>query len=189
MAITINTDSISDEQKKTEKFKRAYREMYTRLSVPEFAHAVCCHEAAHLYYLTIAGMKNYDAFPAELYYDPTIGDYGGTLASIQPRDLKALTTEEEAKQWLWTVLKSHAAGGVVSRKVMPLLLDHGDQDDKQRFMALCEKMRNGNSSINPDDLWKQAQEAVSKELADNPKAMAALEKFADEELRPQLGLN
>lgn len=28
MPITINTDGISDEQKKTEKFKRAYQEMY-----------------------------------------------------------------------------------------------------------------------------------------------------------------
>ena len=133
----------------------------------------------------MAGMKNYDSFPAKLCYDPTIDDYGGTLASVQPCDLKAPTTEEEARQWLWTVLKAHTAGGVIARKVMPSLRDLGDEDDKDRFMDLCKKMK---ATSSPEDLWKRAQEAVSIELAENPVALAHLEKFAEEELRPLLGL-
>jgi hypothetical protein len=48
------------------------------------------------------------------------------------------------------------------------LLDHGDQDDKQRFMDLCEKMKK--------NVWR-------------PEVLDRLEKFAEEELRPQLGLD
>jgi hypothetical protein len=68
---------------------------------------------------------------------------------------------------------------------MPSLADHGDQDDKARFMDLCKTIK---TTADPEDLWKQAQDAVLKELGENPKAMAGLEKFASEELRPLLGL-
>lgn len=185
MLPTINTDDISDELKQTDKFKQAYQEMYATLTSPGFAHALSCHEAAHLFYFTKAGMENYDAFPAKLYYDLTTDDYGGTLASVQPLDLKPPTTEGEAKEWLWTILKAHAAGGVIARKVMHSLSDHGDQDDKIRFVRMCKTM---NVTTNPEELWKQAQAAVSKELAENHEALAGLEKFAKEELRPRLGL-
>jgi hypothetical protein len=182
MPITINTDGISEEQKQTAKFKRAYQEMYDHLAA--FGHVIACHEAAHLYYFTMAGMKNYDPYPAKLCYEPTVDDYGGTLASVHPRDLEAPTAGKEA-EWLWTIVKAHAAGGVIARKLMPSLPDHGDQDDKDRFMDLYKKMK---TATNPEDLWKQAQMAVSQELAENPTVLARLEKFAEEELRPQLGL-
>jgi len=52
-------------------------------------------------------------------------------------------------------------------------------------MELCKTMK---ASVNPESLWKQAQEAVSKELAENPEVLGRLEKFAKEELSPQLGL-
>jgi hypothetical protein len=68
---------------------------------------------------------------------------------------------------------------------MPSLPDHGDEEDKSRFVTLCKRM---NTPSSPEDLWKHAQAAVSKELAEDPKALAALEKFAEKELRPQLGL-
>jgi hypothetical protein len=185
MPPTINTDDISDEQKGTEKFKRAYQEMYAMLTAPGFAHVLACHEAAHLFYFTKAGTKNYDPFPARLYYDPAIDDYGGTLASVQPLDLQPPKTAEQVNEWVWTMLMAHAAGGVVARKLMPTLLDHGDEDDKIRFVSLCKRM---NLSDDPEDLWKRAQDAVFKELVENPKVLAALEQFAEEDLRPQLGL-
>ena len=185
MPPTINIDDISDGQRGTEKFKRAYQEMYAQLTAPGFAHVLSCHEAAHLFYFTKAGTENYEPFPAKLYYDPTTDDYGGTLASVQLLDLKPPTTEEQVNEWLWMVLKAHAAGGVIARKVMPSLPDYGDEVDKSRFVSLCMKM---NVTADADGLWKQAQDAVSKELAEIPEALAALEKFADEELRPKLGL-
>ena len=183
MAIIINTDGISDEQKQTAKFRRAYQEMYAHLEA--FGHVISCHEAAHLVYLRAAGVENYNPFPAKLYYDRAKDDYEGTLASVHPLDSKPPIKEEEVNGWLWNVLKAHAAGGVIARKLAPSLPDHGDQDDKQQFMDVCKMM---NTSTNPEDLWKQAQDAVYKELADNPPALANLEKFAEEELRPQLGL-
>jgi hypothetical protein len=185
MAPIINTDGISDEQKRTEKFKLAYREMYAQLTAPGFAHALACHEAAHLWYFTKAGVKSYDSFPAQLIYDPATDDYGGTLASVQLLEAEPPKTEEEANECISNVLKGHAAGGVIARKVMPSLRDHGDENDKMRFVDLCKKR---NLTDNPENLWRQSQAAVSKELAENPTALAALEKFAEEELRPKLGL-
>ena len=96
--------------------------------------------------------------------------------------------QEELNEWLWTMLKAHAAGAVVSRKLMPTLADHGDGDDKQQFMALCEEIQRSNPSIDPNDLWERAQAEVLRELADRAEVLARLEKFADEELRPSLGL-
>jgi len=58
-----------------------------------------------------------------------------------------------------------------------------------RFIDLCEKMKKSNPSINPDDLWQKAQAAVFQELVERPEALDRLEKFAEEELRPQLGLD
>ena len=82
-AITINTDGISDQQKATEKFQSAYRDMMGQLTAPGFIPVLCAHEAAHAIYFTLAGMKEFDPRPAELKYDPAIDDYTGSLATIK----------------------------------------------------------------------------------------------------------
>lgn len=188
MPITISTDGISDEQKRTEKFKRAYREMNARLSSPEFSHVVCCHEAAHLLYFKKAGLLSYDCFPARLYYDSETDDYGGTFASIKPLDMKPLERDEDVEPWFHNLFRAHAAGGVVASIVMPGLEDYGDLDDKQRFLSTCEAYKKIHLSVNPEELWDKARAEVRQEMRDRPKTLAQLEKFAEEELRPKLGL-
>lgn len=185
MGIVINTDGISDEQKKTEKFNRAYREMLAQLTQPGFAHVLCCHEAGHLFYLTMAGMKEYDPLPARLEYDPKIDDYGGTLASVAPRDVPH---EGNLGEWIWTMARAYAAGGVLSKKLMPSLQDFGDLDDKEQFLKLCQSIKEEvpDFDIDPEALWKQAQDAVLQDFT--PALLARIEQFAEEELRPQLGL-
>jgi hypothetical protein len=183
--VIINTDGITDEQKRSAKFQSAYRDMLAQLTTPGFAHVLCAHEAAHLVYFTIVGMQNYDSFPARLQYDPQIDDYVGSLASIQPLDLPQWTP---GKFWEWfsSVARAHAAGGVVARKLMPLS-DGGDQDDKDRFKRVCDKLNaDPNVSIDAEDVWKKAQDSILQDL-ENPAWLSIIEKQAVE-LRPLLGL-
>jgi hypothetical protein len=163
--------------------------MLAQLTAPGFAHVLCCHEAAHLFYFTMAGTKNFKPFPAKLVYDPAIDDYGGTLASVQVLDLPKPV---QGKEWEWfeTLAKAHAAGGVIARKLMPSLPNSGDLDDKERFTKLCESIKadNPNASIDPEDVWKKAQDAVLQDLTSRSDLLAKIEKFAEDELKSQLGL-
>jgi hypothetical protein len=84
VSITINTDGISAEQKATEKFKSAYRDMHAQLSAPGFIPVLCAHEIAHKIYFMAAGVKEdqFKPHPAQLRYDSTKDDYVGHLAGI-----------------------------------------------------------------------------------------------------------
>jgi hypothetical protein len=183
--ITINTDGISNEQKATTKFQTAYQDMLAQLSAPGFAHVLCAHEAAHVVYFTKAGMQNYDTLPARLKYDPQIDDYTGSLASIQPLDL-APCTEGKFWEWFFRLARAHAAGGVVARKLRSSS-DGGDQDDKERFVEMCNKFNTDPKvSIDAEDVWKKAQDSILQDLQ-NPKWLSIIENQAIE-LRPLLGL-
>jgi hypothetical protein len=183
--VTINVDGISDEQKKTEKFKSAYREMLNQLTAPGFIPVLCAHEAAHAVYFGVAGVKEFKPVPPTLIYDPAIEDYKGHLAAYQPMDLPTWVAGEFAI-WLTKIAKAHAAGGVVARKLMPSS-DGGDGDDRERFQKLCEKFNEDPKvSLDWTNLWKQAQDLVASEIA-NPEFMAMIVKVASE-IRPELGL-
>lgn len=131
----------------------------------------------------------YDGFPAKIVYDPAIDDYGGTLASVKIRDMPPVSGD--TWNWLRTVAKAHAAGGVISRLLLPSLLDVGDLDDKKQFLDLCKTLQadNPQASIDGNILWKQAQDAVLRELTTIPELLSKLEAVADSELAPQLGLS
>jgi hypothetical protein len=187
MGVTIDTEGISDEQKKSLKFKRAYAEMAAQLTEPGFADVLCLHEAAHVFFFTLAGMTLYDAYPARLRYNPAIDDYEGELASIQIRDMTAHTP---GKFWEWFkyMAAGHAAGGVISRKFLGPFADVGDQNDKLHFQEICE-MVNEDKNITPVDAdkeWSEARDYASRLLQD-AKVWDAIQKVAAE-LRPQFGL-
>ena len=110
--ITINTDGITNAQRVTVKFQSAYRDMLAQLSAPGFTPVLCAHEAAHVVFFAIAGMKNYDTKPASLKYDPSTDDYVGSLASIQLLGM-SLWTPGKFWEWLGRVACGHAAGGVL----------------------------------------------------------------------------
>jgi len=183
--ITINTDGISDQQKATEKFKSAYRDMLAQLKAPGFIPVLCAHEAAHAIYFTLAGMKEFDPQPSKIEYDPAIDDYKGSLAAIKILDLPTWK-EGEFWDWFFKIARAHAAGGVVARKLMPSS-DGGDSDDKDRFEKLCKEINNKdkNVNINFEDIWKQAQGSIAENL-ENSEVMALIQKEALA-LRPQFG--
>jgi hypothetical protein len=174
--MTINTDTISDEQKVTAKFKSAYQEMRAQLDAPGFIPVLCAHEAAHLIYFSQAGVTKYNPIPASIQYDPKLDDYFGNLAAVQPLDLPAW---QPGKFWEWfdMVARAHVAGGVVARKLMPST-DGGDRDDRDRFKALCSQFNTDpNVSIKFEDVWKQAQNVVTQDL-ENPVILEAIQQQA-----------
>jgi hypothetical protein len=183
--ITVSTDGISDIEKATLKFQSAYKAMMAQLTAPGFIPVLCAHEAAHVIYFALAGMKNFDPKPAAIYYDPSIDNYAGRLAAIQILDLPIWTP---GKFWEWfpRIAQAHAAGGVVARQLMPTS-DGGDRDDKDRFEILCNKLNSDpNVSINVEEQWRNAQDSVILHLK-NLEWLPKIEEYAIE-LRPQLGL-
>jgi predicted enzyme related to lactoylglutathione lyase len=197
--VTINTDGITDEQKRSIKFQSAYQDMHRQLTAPEFAHVLSCHEAAHLFYFRIVGMRSHKVTPARLQYDPVMDDYFGSLASVQILDPPPqASTQNEFEELLPRIARALAAGGVVSRKLMASMdvgsLVHrmdttgGDQNDKERFVALCQALTTrAKFSVDAETLWKNAQDAVLKDLSEHPEWLGAIETLAAE-LRPKLGL-
>jgi hypothetical protein len=64
----------------------------------------------------------------------------------------------------------------------------GDQNDKERFVALCRALNtSAKVSIDAETSWKNAQDAVLKDLSEHPEWLGAIESLAAE-LRPELGL-
>ncbi|HEY4679150.1 MAG TPA: hypothetical protein VIJ01_18430 [Candidatus Angelobacter sp.] len=175
--ITINADGISAQQKATAKFQSAYQDMLFQLSAPGFIPVLCAHEAAHLVFFTMAGLKEYEPRPASLVYDPKIDDYVGHLAAIQMLDMSRW---DEGDFWPWfhRVACGHAAGGVVARKLMPSS-PGGDDGDKDQFKELCDKLNTDpNISIDFEEWWKRAQETVARILEEHPPIMDAIREQA-----------
>jgi hypothetical protein len=96
---------------------------------------------------------------------------------------------QEGKFWEWFSLfgRALAAGGVVARKLDPST-DGGDEDDRNRFRALCDLLYQSDPKLqlNFEELWKKAQQLVSEEIS-NPEMMKAIEAQALA-LRPEFGL-
>jgi hypothetical protein len=182
----INTDGISDEEKATPKFQSFYQGMMAQLSKPGFIPVLCAHEAAHLIYFAAMGMTEYDPHPACIRYDPAIDDYTGDMAGVKLIEPSAW---QEGKFWEWFSLfgRALAAGGVVARKLDPST-DGGDEDDRNRFKALCDLLNQSDPKLqlNFEELWKKARQLVSEEIS-NPEKMMAIEAQALA-LRPEFGL-
>jgi hypothetical protein len=197
--VTINTDGITDEQKRSGKFQSACQDMHRQLTVPQFAHVLSCHEAAHLFHFKMVGMRSHKATPARLQYDPVMDNYFESLASVQILDsLPRVSTQNEFEELLARIARALAAGGVVSRKLMASMevgswghgmdTTGGDQNDKERFVALCRAVdTSAKVSVDAETSWKNAQDAVPKDLSEHPEWLGAIEILAAE-LRPELGL-
>jgi len=151
-----------------------------------FAEILCTHEAAHVFFFTMAGMQTYDTFPARLWYNPAIDDYEGSLASIKVGPIPPAQLGH-FDEYFQHIAAAHAAGGVAARKLRPIS-DVGDQDDKDRFQQMCDKL-NAIPNFPPIDAgkaWVHAREYV-RSILEEPRVWDAIRGLA-EELRPQFGL-
>jgi hypothetical protein len=131
-------------------------------------------------------------------------NYFGSLASVQILDsVPRVSTQNEFQELLARIARALAAGGVVSRKLMASMdvgwwghgmdTTGGDQNDKERFVALCRALNTRalntsvKFSVDAETSWKNAQDAVLKDLSEHPEWLGAIETLAAE-LRPELGL-
>jgi hypothetical protein len=183
---TIITDGISDEEKTTPEFQSFYRDMRAQLCAPGFIPVLCAHEAAHMAYFTLAGVKNFEPTPSQIRYDPTIGGYTAELAAVRPLDLPTWI-EGQFGDWLFKIARAHAAGGVVARRLLPSS-DGGDNGDKEQFKDVCDYITNNDPNVRIDfeKVWKEAQDSIGKDL-ENAEWLATIQREA-EILRPHLGL-
>jgi hypothetical protein len=163
---TINTDGISDAEKATAKFQFVYRGRLAQLSEPNFALALCAHEAGHLIYFAKAGCTSYKAMPARIQYVPRLNDYEGSQASVQILEMIPLKEGDNVEEWFGFVACALAAGGVAARKVVPSK-DGGDTVDRERLKSLFAPLKQHyGMSFNFEEMWKRAQERVSEDLRD-----------------------
>ena len=178
----INTDGISDEEKATPKFQSFYQGMMAKLSQPEFIPALCAHEAAHLFFLAAMGMTEYDPHPASIRYDPAIDDYVGDMAGVKPIE-PSPWQKDKFQEWFTLLGCALAAGGVVARKLDPTT-DGGDEDDWNRFKALCGLLNQTNPTmhINFEEAWMGAQIRFKVQM-DEPVAQRARHREMDSTLR------
>jgi hypothetical protein len=144
-------------------------------------------------------MRSHKARSARLQYDPVMDNYFGSLASVQILDsVPRVSTQNEFQELLARIARALAAGGVVSRKLMASMdvgswghgmdTTGGDQNDKERFVALCRALNaSAKVSVDAETSWKNAQDAVLKDLSEHPEWLGAIEILAAE-LRPELGL-
>jgi len=181
----INTEGLSDAQKDSEKFKTAYADMLAQLTRPGFIPVLCAHEAAHLIYFQIIGMKDYKTLPPRITYDSEIDDYTGHLAAIEFLGVSSWESDN-FEDWFFKMAVAHAAGGVVARKLLQSS-EGGDQDDRAEFDTLCTEINKDPAmSINPERVWKDAQSIVAEQL-ENSEVMGLIHQEAIR-LRPLLGL-
>jgi hypothetical protein len=173
----INTDEISEEQKATPKFQSFYQEMLAQLRKPGFIRILCAHEGAHLFYFMVMGITEYDPHPTTIHFDPQKDDYVADMAGVKAID-PPLLKEGQFWDWFNVFARASAAGGVVARK-LDLNSDGGDEDDRNRFKALCNQLNKDNPKLllNSEELWKKAQQLVLSDLS-QPQIMQGIEELA-----------
>jgi hypothetical protein len=182
----ISTDGISDEQKATVKFQAAYADMMGKLTAPGFIAALCAHEGAHLVYYEMMGPIRYESLPPRLEYSPEKQAFTGHFAAIKLAE-EPLCEPHKWQEYVTMMAHAHAAGGVVARKLLPTC-SGGDEVDKENFSKLCTDLINhfGGISIDVELCWKRAQDAVKRQLEDDPHIMEMIQQRALE-LRPLFG--
>jgi hypothetical protein len=185
--MVIATDGISDEQKTTAKFQSTYADMARTLKAPGFLEALFAHEAAHLIYYEMMGPMRYTVLPPRIFYSPEREAFDGHFAAVLVEE-PPLCEPHRWQEYVIRMAHAAVAGGVVGRKLFPAS-SCGDEGDKARFNKLCVDLTNhfGGISIDVERVWWQAQDAVTKQLEDDPNIMEMIQRRAVE-LRSSLGM-
>lgn len=158
--------------------------MQAALSIPVNVNALCIHEAGHVIYLTRAGLGEFSYFKSRITYDAERGKFDGYLAEVLPRVGRTFPTNLNLNllnDWLFQVAQGFAAGGVFARELTNATLDMGDVGDSadyERFSEMCYLIHQGDPSntIDRETTWKQAQEAVKKDLRNSKSREEAWKK-------------
>lgn len=159
-----------------------------KLADPNEVKAICIHEAAHLFYMIKAGMRNPVFTGPRIVYNPKTDKfdrYGGTVQCPNRNDDLLLTLT--VGDWAFKIAKAHAAGGVAIRSLANHPnIESGDSEDRENFdkayANICAEFPD--QTIKPDAMWDEARRILGLELQEVPRRKY-IESLADK-IKPEL---
>ncbi len=144
-----------------------------KLSDPDELRAICIHEAAHLFYMTKAGMRDPEFTGPKIIYNSAKDDFDRYGASVRcPNRDDAYLSTITVGHWAFQIAKAHAAGGVAVRVLTNRPdIESGDSEDRENFnkayALLCAEFPD--QTIKDEDMWTEAQRILGLELQEKPR--------------------
>jgi hypothetical protein len=177
--VRINYADVERRGRQTDpNFLAIYWDMQGSFADREFGRKVCLHEAAHAVFMEKSGVPNVKFYGPGIVCDHVNGKFVPIGALVQGGDTPDVNVDEH---WILENAKHAAAGGVAVRKFLQAN-ELGDERDYERWIERCKDLPLYLRHLNPDELWKQAQEAVNVEL-DNDQTKATILARTEEYLR------
>ena len=132
----------------------------------QLIHAICVHEAGHVFFLGHAGFIDPMMRGPKIIYDPTKNYFNGQGSSVKFNGLdQSYVNALDSREWLLRVANGHAAGGVCAL-ILANSTYKGDGDDRDNFNSVFNDIKATNPSMTwtADWLWTTAQDRVRTAL-------------------------
>lgn len=183
--VDIDVSQVPQDKRDDSRFLLLLADMQSGCADPGLVHAICVHEAAHVFFLGHAGMIDPSACGPKITYEGDEFNGHGAAVKFQGMDHKFIA-KMDSFDWLGRVAKGYAAGGVAAR-LLANSLDPGDGDDRENFNVVFQHIKSTNPSMTWTSgfLWREAQRAVTADIAGNSKIKALILACA-EGLKPDL---
>jgi hypothetical protein len=183
----IDISQIPEEMLADPLFLFCLADVEAKLADPNEIKAICIHEAAHLFYMTKAGMRDPEFAGPRIVFNVETGGYDRYGASVRcpNRDEASLSTMTVG-EWLFRLAKAHAAGGIAARILAGRSeTDCGDSGDRENFRIAYDKLRALHPDLTSlDELWAEAKRILELELQEGERREFIL-AFA-ETIQPEL---
>jgi hypothetical protein len=167
--VKIDTSQVPPEKLDHSDFLKLHAQIAQALANQKWRFAFSVHETGHLIYLTRAGFKDFLYLGPRIVYDAEKDEFNGFPAAVQPQFGKIDAPDFELDKWILDVANGYAAAGVFAHE-LTAAPDVGDEQDRQNFEAFCDLVLQHatqhatNLSIDRIATWKQAEDAVRKDL-------------------------
>jgi hypothetical protein len=167
----IDTSQIPPEKLTDPLFLFNLADVQAKLNDPNEIKAICIHEAAHLFYMTKAGMKDPEFSGPRITYNVQTGKYDRYGASVRcPNRNEEVLSAMTVGQWAFQIAKAHAAGGIAAQVLAGRQnTDSGDSEDRQNFNKAYAKICSAcpNPTTSAEEMWKEARRIVGLELQED----------------------
>ena len=171
--IIIDISQVPKERQTDPLFLCCLADVRAKLNDLEEIRAICIHEAAHLFYMTKAGMKDPEFSGPRITYNKQTGLYDRYGASVRcPNRDEALLSTMTVGEWAFRIAKAHAAGGVAAQVLAGRpKTDSGDSEDRTNFNTaykmICDRCPT--QTTTSDEMWNEAQRILAIELQEAPR--------------------
>jgi hypothetical protein len=172
-AIIIDISQVPKERQTDQLFLFCLADVRAKLNDPKEIRAICIHEAAHLFYMTKAGMKDPEFSGPRITYDKQTGKYDRYGASVRcPNRDEALLSTMTVGEWAFRIAKAHAAGGVAAQVMAGRpKTDSGDSEDQTNLITAYKMIRDRcpTQTTSSEEMWNEAQRILAIELQEPPR--------------------